>query len=357
MEENRHIQSGPFDAHIQTSATIDDIDPDKVESFVRLAKSRRGFPLDEKSPVYKVLHHLNLAEGNKITNAAILLFGKKPQRFSPTATVKCAVFHGLTKTKPIPSYKIFDGDVFELADSAVEFVMSHLNFSVGTRSTSAIAPGRYEIPVEVVTEGIVNAVVHRNFASNASVEVILYKDRLEISNPGSLPLGWTTDHLKQLHNSIPHNPLIAHPMYLAGYIEQVGTGIEDMISRLKAHGLPEPEFIQNQEFKAVITRPVFQDTPQDNTHVTPHVTPHVTDSIKDLILILSNEMSREELQEKLNLKDREYFRKAYINVAIEDGLIERTIPDKPKSVNQKYRLTEKGKKQRSSGRNEKIRFI
>lgn len=83
LEENMHIQSGPFDAHIQTRATIEDINPDKVESFVRLAQSRRGFPLDEKSPVYKVLRHLNLSEGEKVTNAAILLFGKKPQRFFP----------------------------------------------------------------------------------------------------------------------------------------------------------------------------------------------------------------------------------------------------------------------------------
>lgn len=105
--------------------------------------------------------------------------------------------------------------------------------------------------------------VHRNFASNASVEVILYRDRLEISNPGSLPLGWTTEHLKQLHNSVPHNPLIAHPMYLAGYIEQLGTGIEDMISRLKNHGLPEPEFIQEQEFKLIITRPDLIATTHD----------------------------------------------------------------------------------------------
>ena len=120
-----------------------------------------------------------------------------------------------------------------------------------------------------------------------------------------------------------------------------------MISRLKTHGLPEPEFIQNQEFKVLITRPVFQDTPQDNTHVTPHVTPHVTESVKELILALTGEISREELQEKLNLKDREYFRKAYLNVAIEDGLVEMTIPDKPRSIHQKYHLTEKGKKQRS----------
>lgn len=167
-----------------------------------------------------------------------------------------------------------------------------------------------------------------------------------------MPLGWTTEHLKQLHNSVPHNPLIAHPMYLAGYIEQLGTGIEDMISRLKNHGLPEPEFIQEQEFKLIITRPdliaTTHDTTHDTTHVTTHVppqdTPRVTDTIKNLILVLFDEMSREELQEKLNFKNREHFRKAYLNVAIDDGLIEMTIPDKPKSIYQKYRLTEKGKK-------------
>ena len=350
LEENMHIQSGPFDAHKQTRAKIEDIDPDKVESFVRLAKSRRGFPLGEKSPVHKVLHHLNLVEGDKITNAALLLFGKKPQRFFPTATVKCAVFHGLTKTKPIHSYKIFDGDVFEMVDLATDFVMSQLNFSVGTRTTSNIAPGRYEIPVEVVREGIVNAVAHRNFASNASVEVILYRDRLEISNPGSLPLGWTTEHLKQLHNSIPHNPLIAHPMYLAGYIEQVGTGIEDMIERLKGYGLPEPEFIQNQEFKVIITRPAPQDTMQDTMQDIMQDTMQVKNEIKELILILSGDMTRTELQERLNLRNRDHFRRMYINAALDEGWIEQTMPDKPTSKYQKYRLTEKGKKAKEQWR-------
>ena len=282
--------------------------------------------------------------------------GKSHSVFFPIATIKCAVFHGLTKTKPIPSYKIFDGDVFELVDSATGFVMSHLNFSIGTRATSAIAPGRYEIPVEVVTEGIVNAVAHRDFSSNASVEVILYKDRLEISNPGSLPLGWTTEHLKQLHNSVPHNPLVAHPMYLAGYIEQVGTGIEDMITRLKAHGLPEPEFVQTQEFKVIIARPVFQDTPHVTPHVTPQATPQATpqdtpqdtmqvaDTIRNLILMLSGDMSRQELQDKLEIKNSKYFRTSYLNIAIDKGLIEMTIPNKPTSKYQKYCLTEKGKK-------------
>jgi len=262
LEENRFIQLGPFDTQINSGATIEDIDAEKVASFVRLAKSLRGFPLDENSPTLKILHHLNLSQDEKLTNAALLLFGKNPQRFFPTATAKCAVFHGLSKTKPIPSYKIIAGDIFEQINQAVEFVMSQLNFRVGTRSQSNIAPGSYEIPREVVSEGIVNAIVHRNYANHASVEIILYKDRLEISNPGSLPLGWTTERLKQLHNSVPHNPFIAHPMYLAGYIEQPGTGTEDMVKRMLEQGLPEPKFIQEQDFRTIIYRYTPQATPQ-----------------------------------------------------------------------------------------------
>lgn len=81
LEENRFIQLGPFDAQINSEANIEDIDKEKVASFVRLAKSRRGFPLDEDSSILKILHHLNLSQGEKLTNAALLLFGKNPQRF------------------------------------------------------------------------------------------------------------------------------------------------------------------------------------------------------------------------------------------------------------------------------------
>ncbi|HHU96109.1 MAG: DUF4062 domain-containing protein [Bacteroidota bacterium] len=348
LEENGFIQLGPFDAQLNPEATPEDIDAEKVASFVRLAKSRRGFTLDESSPTFKILHHLNLSQGEKLTNAALLLFGRNPQRFFPTATAKCAVFHGFTKTKPIPSYKIIAGDLFEQINQAVEFVMSQLDFRVGTRAQSNIAPGSYEIPREVVAEGIVNAIVHRNYANHASVEIVLYKDRLEISNPGSLPLGWTTDRLKQLHNSVPHNPFIAHPMYLAGYIEQLGTGTEDMVKRMAECGLPEPKFIQEQDFRTIIYRYTPQATPQ----VTPQVTPQLTEqdkapvstAVKNLIKVLEGEMTRDELQEVLQLADRKYFRTAYVNEALNGGWIEMTIPDKPTSRNQKYRLTEKGLK-------------
>jgi ATP-dependent DNA helicase RecG len=72
-------------------------------------------------------------------------------------------------------------------------------------------------------------------------------------------------------------------------------------------------------------------------------TGHITAEV-ELLRVLDGEMSSQELIKKLNLKHAEHFRKVYLKEALNKGLIERTIPDKPKSPNQKYRITDKGKK-------------
>lgn len=74
----------------------------------------------------------------------------------------------------------------------------------------------------------------------------------------------------------------------------------------------------------------------------PQVGPQVTPQVKALIKAMSGEMSRDELQTALALKDSKSFRELYLKPALEEGLVEMTIPDKPNSRNQKYRLTEMG---------------
>ncbi|MCF6342249.1 MAG: DUF4062 domain-containing protein [Bacteroidales bacterium] len=220
LEEKEIIRLGPFEASSHPTATLESLDADKLRDFVRLARSKRGFSLQETANARKILTHLNLMNGSNISNAAILLFGKEPQRFFINSEIRCAYFLGKEVVKPIPSYKVFKGDVFELVDQSVEFVLSKLNYSIATRNEEIKIPGRYEIPKEIVAEAIVNAIAHRDYSSNGSVQVMLFRDRLEIWNPGSLPLGWTTEKLKHLHASIPANPLLAEPMYLSGYISR-----------------------------------------------------------------------------------------------------------------------------------------
>ena len=79
-------------------------------------------------------------------------------RFLISSEVKCAHFHGTEVAKPIPSCQVYKGTVFALVDQAVDFVLSQIALSVGTRAESVQAPVAYEIPKEVVTESIVNAV-------------------------------------------------------------------------------------------------------------------------------------------------------------------------------------------------------
>ncbi|RFC31364.1 MAG: putative ATP-dependent DNA helicase recG C-terminal [Candidatus Nitrotoga sp. MKT] len=133
-------------------------------------------------------------------------------------------------------------------------MLSKINLAVGTRALSAQAPVAYEIPPEVISEAIVNAIAHRDYTSNASVQVMLFADRLEVWNPGNLPPALTLKTLCEPHGSYPANPLIAEPMYLTKYIERMGTGIGDMIERCIAHGLREPEFKLTDGFVTTIWR-------------------------------------------------------------------------------------------------------
>ena len=159
------LRTGPFDAAPCADATLRDLSADKVRRFVQVARRGRGFPLPESAPVRKVLEHLNLLHRGLPTHAAVLLFGSAPQRFLLSSEVKCCHFHGTTVRKPIPSYQVYKGTVFELVDQAVDFVLAKINLAVGTRAKSTQAPVEYEMPPEVVREAIVNAVAHRDYTA------------------------------------------------------------------------------------------------------------------------------------------------------------------------------------------------
>jgi predicted HTH transcriptional regulator len=349
LEERELIRVGPFDASFCRNASLDDLDETKITRFLGLARRGRHFPLPADTPAHEVLAHLNLLDKGRPTNAAILLFGKQPQRFLITSEVKCAHFHGREVAKPIPSYQVYKGTVFDLVDQAKDFVLSKIDLWVGTREESTRVPTKYEIPQEVVAEAIVNAVVHRDYTSNASVQVMLFKDRLEIWNPGSLPPPLTPETLRGPHASVPHNPLLAEPMYLTKYIERMGTGIRDMIRRCKNAGLPEPEirmdagsFVLTIRRKGSATKGEVRPS---SDPVTDPVTDPATDPVVRIVLALAlGEMAPSAMWERLGLKHRPTFRENYLRPALGQGLIEPTIPNKPNSPLQKYRLTEKGRR-------------
>ena len=232
----------PFDTAACRGATLQDLSRKRIDWFLETARRERGFPLKPNTTTKALLAHLNLLDGSKPTNAAILLFGSAPQRFHRTAETKCVRCHGTEYRRPFASQQIYTGDLFEQVDQARDFVLGKIDRAIGTREAGSTAPAIYEMPPDAITEAIVNAVAHRDYNSNASVEVRLFADRLEVWNPGTLPGTLTLESLHGDHPSVPFNPLIAESLYLTRYIEKAGSGTQRMIELCREAALPEPDF-------------------------------------------------------------------------------------------------------------------
>ena len=349
LEHTGRIRTKPFDAAACPDAKLSDLSREKVSDFLERAQAERDYALGPKTSTRKALAHLNLLDGDQPSHAAVLLFARNPQHFLLSSEVKCMHFHGTEVRKPIPSYQIYHGTVFELVDQAVDFVMSKIDRTVGTRALGPQAPVDYELPREAVAEAIVNAVTHRDYTSNASVQVMLFSDRLEVWNPGELPPPLTVTALRVPHASIPHNPLIADPMFLAHYAEKAGSGILDMISRCQQAGLPAPQFRQEGgQFIQTIWRPKRTVTSQVEAQEAQVEAQEAQAKLPatDVVLLkacLERPQSGQELLQAAGYSKRSGNFKRSIGRLLAAGYVEMILPDRPTSHLQKYRLTMKGR--------------
>ncbi len=170
---------------------------------------------------------------------------------------------------------------------------------------------------------------------------MLSSDRLGIWIPGVLPPALTLADLRVPHTSIPRNPLIAEPMFLASYAEKAGSGILDMMARCRDTGLQAPEFRQTGgQFVQTVRRPLPVPTPEAPGQVAGNVAGNVAGQVTTEVRLadaLKGEMTRLQLQEALGFKNAEHFRMAYLQPALDAVLIEMPLPDKPRSSRQKHR--------------------
>ncbi len=249
------IHDYTLDEQIRDDASLEDIDPQKVRDFIKKARLKRNFPLDEDTSPIDLLNHFRMIRQGKPTNAALLLFAKDPQYFFLPAVIKCAWFLTDEIIKPMEDYKTFEGDIGDQINQATSWVMSKLSLRFGQRNEEVQNKAEFEIPRSVIFETIVNAVVHRDYNSKGSVQVAVCRNRIVVRNPGMLPVELTKADLLKEHGSYPHNPQIAEAMYQAGYIEKYGTGITENIRKMQEAHLLAPDIDLSAEFITTIWRP------------------------------------------------------------------------------------------------------
>jgi ATP-dependent DNA helicase RecG len=230
---DRLRESGGFERQAEPEWTLDEVDRHAVTGFLATARDRAR--IEGSSPPEHVLTRLHLLRQGRPTVGGILLFGRDPQGPLPQATIRASARRGASEDSAA-----IDGTLFEQIDRAASFVGR--NLKVGVRRTALIRQEIPELPHAAVREVIANAVAHRDYRSTAPIQLRLDDAGLVVWNPGHLPAPITPALLRQEHPSVPTNPLIARALFLAGYIEQWGTGTLRVVETMRDNGNPEPVF-------------------------------------------------------------------------------------------------------------------
>ncbi|HJH25414.1 MAG TPA: hypothetical protein C5S37_01290 [Methanophagales archaeon] len=231
-----------WDEQICKEASLEYIEEEKVRWFLKEARKQRGLDIPEDLPLEEVLMRLKLTRNKKLTNAAILLFCKNPQKFFTRPEVKCIRFKGTDAAGKMLDFKVIQTNLFDQLTESEKFIYNNISMAAWIEDWKLQRQEKWEYPPKAIREALANALCHREYETTSSVQVRIFDDRIEFWNPGKLPEGWTVETLKQVHESIPRNPAIAKQFFWVKYIEEVGTGTNKIIVWCTDWGLPEPEF-------------------------------------------------------------------------------------------------------------------
>ena len=198
-------------------------------------------------PFENILFNMKLAEreGSKyyFRSAVSLLFSKDVKKFNSSAYTTCVLFKGNTRAHIIDR-KDFDGGLIEQVRDAISFVEKNilLTYQIKTLKRKEIP----QYPVDALREGIVNAIMHRDyFEKGSNVFVYVYDDFIEIVNPGGL-FGITKDQLGKV--CVRRNEIIADLFEMVDFVEKAGTGIQRMKTAMQEAGLKEPKIDVSENF-------------------------------------------------------------------------------------------------------------
>lgn len=321
-----------------------DFTDEQFQIFAKKAKIPEG--LDK----FQVFENLHLIKNKNMTNAGAWLLAKDIQKFNISANAICAIFMGRTKTKILDSRE-FNSDLYSVYQGIITYLQEKLNTEFIITARGRIE--KLELPEDALREAVVNALAHRDYRSNANVQVHIFHDRVEITNPGGLPAGMTPELLGI--KSIPRNPLLFSIFHRMDMVEKLGSGIKRIKQLCKDYGVREPEInIEENWFTIIFKRNGLEEreselispkkaNKNDLANIVNEPVTKLGAESKIMNILSKSDLSMQEIANALNRESITGSLKRTIRKLLNKDIIERTIPEKPNSRLQKYKITEKGK--------------
>jgi ATP-dependent DNA helicase RecG len=234
-----------FDEKLNTNFNLkNDFNKSKFKNYL----SKAG--LSNITNYINILTNLSLYDNKYLKNAGVLLFSNKITKFFYTATIVCVLYQGTTKTE-ILDKKEFNTDLYSNFDNAFIYTCSKLNTNYIIKDKER--KEKLELPKESIREALINAIAHKNYFLNAHIQVDIFYDRVEITNPGSLVSGISKEEFGK--KSLSRNPLLFGLMQRVNLGEMIGSGITRIRNSMKEYGLEYKFDITENWFTIIFYRP------------------------------------------------------------------------------------------------------
>ncbi|MDP2318828.1 MAG: ATP-binding protein [Acidobacteriota bacterium] len=219
------------------NASVRSLSKEALDAFrARARHSQRTSAADLKESTAGLVEKLHLLEGKHLKRAAVLAFHPEPERFVTGAYVKIGYFR---TDDDLVYHDEVHGALFLQVSRTLDLLLTkYLKAAITYRGIQRVET--FPVPEAALREAVLNAIIHKDYATGTPVQISVYADKLMIWNPGQLPTAWTVAKLKKKHASQPFNPDIAHVFFRAGEIEAWGRGIERMFAACREAGFPAP---------------------------------------------------------------------------------------------------------------------
>ncbi|MBR5314035.1 MAG: putative DNA binding domain-containing protein [Clostridia bacterium] len=299
----------------------------RIKDYLNAVKNERK-NLSENVSEEEIFELMGITNNGFPTLAGIMTFSKYPQGYFPQLCITAVSLPGTEQgTVGAEGERFLDnkritGAIPDMLDDAVEFVRknSRTKTIINDNGQRADKP---EYPIKAVREAILNALVHRDYSihtENVPIRIEMYRDRMEIINSGGLYGKISIDALGKVRPET-RNAALANMLELLNITENRYSGIPTMRSEFANAGLPAPIFsVVHGEFKVVMKNGLFEETKP------------VAESLLDFC---STPRTRAELVAFIG-KSKNHVMSNIVNPLLAEGKLKMTIPDKPKSSNQKF---------------------
>ncbi|MBI4584113.1 MAG: putative DNA binding domain-containing protein [Planctomycetes bacterium] len=336
--------------------TLKNLDRKEILRTRELAIQQNRISPDTRRDIGEILDRLGLRMDGVLTQAAQVLYGKRFLPDHPQCLLKMGRFRGTEITGEIVDNRQEYMNAFAMVREGMEFLKRTMPLGARFPEGQIFRVDRFPIPLDALREILLNAVMHRDYSHySGHVAIVVFDDRVEIRSYGRLPNGVTVKQLSGKHISKPTNPLIAGAFHRTGAVEVWGQGTNRVIVACKRHGAVPPKFEELQGFLVVSFKARMVAGGALEVAGAQWRAQSEAQSIRVLGVLSRDALSARALAEALGLRSKTGALKRTLNELLGEGLIEYTLPDKPTSRLQKYRLTPAGEKalKKRSGRDGK----